>query len=76
MFLGSLAVKGGYWFVKLLEAFGFELDRISGSHHIFKHNGVKELINIQIVKGKVKPYQIKQFLSLIENYNLEMRKER
>lgn len=57
-------------FVKLLEAFGFKLDRISGSHHIFKNSKVKELINIQNVNGKVKPYQVKQFLTIVENNNL------
>lgn len=57
-------------FVKLLQAFGFKLDRINGSHHIFKHAGVKELINIQNVNGKVKPYQVKQFLTIVENNNL------
>lgn len=51
------------------------MDRINGSHHIFKHHGVKELINIQNVEGKVKPYQIKQFLSIVESYNLKMGKE-
>lgn len=61
-------------FVKLLNDFGFILDRISGSHHIFKHSNVKELLNIQNVGGKVKPYQMKQFLTLIENYNLKMEK--
>lgn len=59
-------------FIKLLESFGFNLERISGSHHIFKHPLLLELINIQNVKGKVKPYQIKQFLSLVETYNLNM----
>jgi predicted RNA binding protein YcfA (HicA-like mRNA interferase family) len=62
-------------FIKLLKNFGFELDRINGSHHIFKHAGVKELVNIQNVEGKVKPYQIKQFLSIVESYNLKMEKE-
>lgn len=61
-------------FVKLLNAFGFELDRINGSHHIFKHREITELINIQNVKGKAKPYQIKQFLSIIENNNLKLEK--
>ncbi len=59
-------------FNKLLKDFGFELDRISGSHHIFKHKDVVELINIQNVGGKVKPYQVKQFLSIIERYNLRI----
>ena len=62
-------------FVILLNAFGFELDRINGSHHIFKHREITELINIQNVKGKVKPYQIKQFLSIIENNNLKIEKK-
>lgn len=61
-------------FAQLLRAFRFELDRINGSHHIFKHKDVTELINIQNVKGKVKPYQIKQFLSIIENNNLKLEK--
>ena len=45
-------------FKNLVEGFGFSLDRIKGSHHIFINHGVKELINIQNVKGEAKPYQI------------------
>jgi predicted RNA binding protein YcfA (HicA-like mRNA interferase family) len=54
------------------EAFGFRLTRISGSHHIFVHPTVPELINLQNVKGKAKPYQIKQLLQIVERYNLQM----
>ena len=57
----------------LLEAFGFHLSRVSGSHHIFAHPDVREVVNIQEVEGKVKPYQIRQFLKLVEWYNLELR---
>ncbi len=56
----------------LAEAFGFRLDRINGSHHIFVHPNIPELINLQDVKGKVKPYQLKQLLSIIEQHNLQM----
>lgn len=63
-------------FIKLLEAFAFKLDRVRGSHHIFKHPRLKELINIQNVKGKVKPYQVKQFLIIVEKYNLKLDKEK
>ena len=56
----------------LLQAFGFVLERVSGSHHIFKREGVAELINIQNVSGNVKPYQIKQILSIIEKYSLRI----
>jgi predicted RNA binding protein YcfA (HicA-like mRNA interferase family) len=54
------------------EAYGFRLDRVSGSHHILVHPELPELINLQNVKGKAKPYQIKQLLKIIEKYNLHM----
>ncbi len=57
------------------EACGFRLDRINGSHHIFIHPGIPELLNLQDVKGKAKPYQIKQLLQLIETHNLQMDRE-
>ena len=60
---------------KLVGAFGFRLSRISGSHHIFVHPDVKELVNIQDVEGMAKPYQVRQFLKLVERYNLTMRGE-
>jgi predicted RNA binding protein YcfA (HicA-like mRNA interferase family) len=63
-------------FVRLVEGFGFLLSRVSGSHHIFVHDSVKELVNLQNVKGQVKPYQVKQVMELIERYNLEMEKEK
>jgi predicted RNA binding protein YcfA (HicA-like mRNA interferase family) len=61
--------------VTLIEAFGFRLSRINGSHHIFKHTEVPEIINIQNKKGKVTPYQVRQFLSLIEEYALTLEDE-
>ena len=59
----------------LAKAYGFNLDRINGSHHIFVHPGIPELINLQDVKGKVKPYQLKQLLSVIEQHNLQMEEQ-
>jgi len=47
---------------------------VNGSHHIYIHTDVQELVNIQNVKGKAKPYRIRQFLSLIEKYNLQLGK--
>ncbi len=60
-------------FKNLVEGFGFRLDRVKGSHHIFINHAVKELINIQNVKGQAKPYQISQFLSPVEKYNLSLK---
>jgi predicted RNA binding protein YcfA (HicA-like mRNA interferase family) len=56
-------------------AFGFHLTRISGSHHIYTHPDVSELINLQNINGKAKPYQIKQFLEIVERYNLQIEDE-
>ena len=61
-------------FVTVVVAFGFILDRIKGSHHTYKHPNVTEaFLQLQPGKnGEAKPYQIKQFLSLVEEYNLCM----
>jgi len=68
---GSRNVRFGDM-IMLVNAFGFRLSRTKGSHHIFSHPGIPELINLQKVHGQAKPYQIKQFLNLIERYNLKM----
>ena len=59
----------------LVEGFGFQLDRVRGSHHIFEHAAMAENINLQEVDGKAKPYQIRQFLRLIERYNIRLEDE-
>ena len=56
--------------VGIVEAFGFRLLRVSGGHHIFGRTGIPDQINLQNVNGKAKPYQVRQFLKLIERYNL------
>jgi predicted RNA binding protein YcfA (HicA-like mRNA interferase family) len=33
-------------FILLVEGFGFRLSRVSGSHHIFVHSKVRELVNL------------------------------
>lgn len=58
--------------VSCAEAFGYRLDRVNGSHHIFVHDQIPEVLNLQSVKGKAKPYQVKQFLQIIEAHNLRM----
>ncbi len=63
-------------FVALVEAFGFHLSRVSGSHHIYTHPDVRELVNLQDVRGNIKPYQMRQFLDLVESYDLGMEDRR
>ena len=59
-------------FVNLIEGFGFRLSRVRGSHHIFVHTNVPELVNLQNVAGEVKPYQVRQVLKLVERYHLRL----
>ena len=62
-------------FVSLVEGFGFVLSRVSGSHHIFVHKIVREWVNLQEVSGQVKPYQVKQFMNIVERYDLKLEEE-
>ena len=59
-------------FISIVESFGFILLRTSGSHNIYFNGEINEMINIQNYKGEAKSYQIKQFLYLIEKYNLKL----
>jgi len=55
---------------KAAELFGFRCRGGKGSHVVYVHEGIKEILNFQNVKGKAKPYQVKQLLKIIEKYNL------
>ena len=57
-------------FIRIIDAFGFILKRSHGSHFIYKKPGVSQLINVQNVNGKAKSYQVRQFLDILELYNL------
>ena len=59
-------------FCRLLEALGFSNVRTSGSHHIYGHEAIPELVNVQDFGGEAKPYQIRQVLRLVERYNLRL----
>lgn len=61
--------------VNLVEGFGFQLVRITGSHHLFTHPDIAKLINLQSVRGEAKPYQIRQLLRLVERYNIKLEDE-
>ena len=58
--------------VNLVEGFGFRLDRVRGSHHLFVHPDVDEVVNLQPEGSQVKPYQIRQFLRLVEEHELHL----
>jgi HicA toxin of bacterial toxin-antitoxin, len=59
--------------LKLAESIGCVFKGINGDHHIYfhpKYNGPGNLLNFQPVKGKCKPYQVKQLIALIEDNDL------
>ena len=59
----------------LVEAFGFRLVRTEGGHHIYSHPANVEQLNLQSVAGEEEPYQIRQFLRLVERYDLRMEEQ-
>ena len=62
-------------FARLVEDLGFRQVRTGGSHHLYAHTGIPELVNLQSVHGEAKPYQIRQVLRLVERYNLGLEDE-
>lgn len=60
---------------RLVEALGFELDRVQGSHHIYRHPEIAQRINLQARGGEAKPYQLRQLLDLMERYALGLEEE-
>jgi hypothetical protein len=53
----------------LMEKLGFE-ERIRGSHHMFRRQGVVEKINLQREGSKAKVYQVRQERSVLLKYKL------
>ncbi len=48
----------------LIVQLGFH-ERIKGDHHIFTKSDVDEIINLQPVGSKAKPYQVRQVRNII-----------
>ncbi|MCX5794801.1 MAG: type II toxin-antitoxin system HicA family toxin [Elusimicrobia bacterium] len=59
-------------FIRLAEAHGFGFDRQHGSHCVYKHP-CGAVLNLQERDGEAKPYQLLQFLELVDAYGLRMR---
>jgi predicted RNA binding protein YcfA (HicA-like mRNA interferase family) len=57
----------------LLESFGFELIRVSGSHHIFSRRVVGEEVTLVIPlrKGHVNSHYVKEALEIIDRIEAE-----
>ncbi|MDE0255233.1 MAG: type II toxin-antitoxin system HicA family toxin [Rhodospirillaceae bacterium] len=55
--------------VGLMRYLGFE-ERITGSHYIFRKEGIVEKVNLQRDGSDAKPYQVRQVRQLIAKYRL------
>ena len=53
----------------VLARLGFD-ERVRGSHHLYRKEGVEEKINLQWGGSKAKPYQVRQVRAIILKYHL------
>ncbi|HEY0404340.1 MAG TPA: type II toxin-antitoxin system HicA family toxin [Pyrinomonadaceae bacterium] len=53
----------------LLKRLGFN-ERTSGSHHIFRRKGVRDILTLQPEGNKAKRYQVRQVREVILKYSL------
>lgn len=56
-------------FASFLKGLGFD-ERVRGSHHIFSHVDIPEILNLQPRQAKAKPYQAKQVRQVIQAHGL------
>ena len=59
--------------LRLLDSLGFK-HRVKGSHHIYWHESIKEIINIQPDENSAKAYQVKQVRNIILKYELKIKR--
>ncbi len=63
-------------FCVLMEYFGFVQIRVRGSHHLYQHPTVEDVMNVQPQKdATAKSYQVQQFLKLIKIHQLQLTDE-
>ncbi len=54
----------------LAERLGFRKRGGKGSHVVYERHGLEEILTFQSRGGMAKPYQVRQFLSVIDKYRL------
>lgn len=59
-------------FTDLVRGYGFELERIKGSHHIFLHPEIPDILDLQPIGREAKAYQLRQFLRIVAYYNISL----
>lgn len=59
-------------FERLLLAFGFTLERQRGSHRAYSHPHSSRLMVVQPRGNDAKPYQVREFLDIVEQHRLTL----
>ncbi|MGH3684025.1 MAG: hypothetical protein ACRDRU_22155 [Pseudonocardiaceae bacterium] len=62
--------------VRLVQALCFCEVGGRGSHRVFAHPDLAELVNLHVERGQAKRYQVRQVASLVRRYNLSLEEER
>jgi predicted RNA binding protein YcfA (HicA-like mRNA interferase family) len=57
-------------FRRVIEAFGLELKRVKGSHHVYGCAGLDRPLIVQPNGKDAKGYQIEQFLAMVAKHSL------
>ena len=60
-------------FESLLEAYGFRLVRVSGSHRIYRHEQLRRSLSVQPDGKDAKAYQVRMLLGMIDEFGLRLR---
>jgi predicted RNA binding protein YcfA (HicA-like mRNA interferase family) len=60
--------------LRLAYAFGFQLARIRGSHHILVHSELPVMLNLQPADGRGKRYQVRQLQTAVRENGLKLRR--
>ena len=58
--------------VNLAEGFGFRTVHQRGSHRMLMHPDLHAMLNLQPDGDQAKPYQIRQMLDLVEQFDLKL----
>jgi predicted RNA binding protein YcfA (HicA-like mRNA interferase family) len=61
--------------VCLVQALGFREVGGRGSHRVFAHPKVPELVTLQVERGQATRYQVRQVASLMRRYDLLLEDE-
>lgn len=58
-------------FQRVLEAYGWRLERVRGSHHIYRHKGAPRPLPIEPDGKDARAYQLRQARAMIERHGLD-----